>query len=121
MIWKKYQPRCSAECHIDFNGKGSVVSFEMGIFETGRSRVFAGYFVRVRGPDGEGWMGESALSMRKALRALDDEIAGNGGRLLCVGLDPRFRESGLSVDTGYGYIDDYPSAIHMMEHPSLFA
>jgi hypothetical protein len=39
--------------------------------------------------------------------------------LLCAGLVDGFYESGLSADTGYGYIDGYPRAVHMMERPRL--
>lgn len=93
----------------------------MGIIETGRQRVFSGHYIKVLGPDGEEWLGEDTSSMRAALRALDEDIGHDGGRLLCAGLLDGFRESGLSVDTGYGYIGDYPRAVHMMERPRLIA
>lgn len=121
MIWKKYQQRRTGECHIDLNGEGILAEFEMGIIETGRQGVFFGHYIKVLGPDCEEWLGEDASSMRAALRALDEDIGRDGGRLLCAGLLDGFQESGLSVDTGYGYIDSYPRAVHMMERPRLFA
>lgn len=121
MIWKNYRPRRTGECHIDLNGEGILADFEMGIIETGRQRVFSGHFIKVLGPDGEEWLGEDASSMRAALRALDDDIGHDVGRLLCAGLLDGFHESGLSVDTGFGYIDGYPRAVHMMERPRLLA
>lgn len=121
MYWKKYQQRRTGECHIDLNGEGVLVDFEIGIIETGRQRVYSGHYIKVLGPDGEEWLGEDASSVRAALRALDEDIGRNGGRLLCAGLHDGFYESGLSADTGYGYIDGYPGAVHMMERPRLLA
>lgn len=121
MDWKNYQQRRTGECHIDLDGEGILAEFEMGIIETGRQRVFAGHYIKVIGPDGEEWLGEDTSSMRAALRALDKEIESNGGRLLCAGLLDGFHESGLSADTGYGYIRGYPRAVHMMERPRLLA
>lgn len=121
MNWKKHRQRRGGECHIDLRGEGIVAEFEMGIIETGRQRVFAGHYIKVLGPDSEEWLGEDTTSMRAALRALDEDIGHDGGRLLCAGLLDGFRESGLSVDTGYGYIDGYPRAVHMMERPRLIA
>lgn len=121
MDWKNYRPRRTGECHMDLNGNGILAEFEMGITETGRQRVFSGHYIKVLGPEGEEWLGEDASSMRAALWALDEDIGHDGGRLLCAGLLGGFRESGLSVDTGYGYIDGYPRAVHMMERPRLIA
>ncbi len=119
MDWKKHRQRRAGECHIDLKGEGIVAEFEMGIVETGRQRVYAGHYIKVIGPDGEEWTGEDAWSVREALRELDEEIGRDGGRLLCAGLHGGFRESGLSADTGYGYIDGHRGAVHMMERPSL--
>lgn len=121
MDWKKYRQRRTGECHIDLNGEGILAEFEIGIIETGRQRVFSGHYIKVLGPDGEEWLGEDASSMRAALRALDEDMGHDGVRLLCAGILDGFGESGLSVDTGYGYIDGYPRAVHMMERPRLLA
>lgn len=121
MTWKKHRPRREGECQIDLKGEGIIAEFEMGIIETGRQRVYSGHYIKVISPDGEEWLGEDASSVRGALRALDDEVGRDGGRLLCAGLHDGFYESGLSADTGYGYIDGYPGALHMMERPRLLA
>lgn len=121
MIWKKHRARREGDCHVDLNGEDTIAEFEMGIIETGRQRVYSGHYIKVRGPEGEQWLGEDAASVRAALRALDEDIGHDGGRLLCAGLLDRFQESGLSVDTGYGYIDGYSRAVHMMERPRLLA
>lgn len=119
MIWKKYQPRRKGDCHIELNGEDVIVEFEIGLIETGRQRIFSGHYIKALGPDGEEWLGEDTSSVRAALRALDEDVGHDRGRLLCAGLLDGFRESGLSVDTGYGYIDGYPRAVHMMERPRL--
>jgi len=121
MIWKNHRLRRESECHVNLNGEDVIADFEMGIIETGRQCVFSGHYIKVIGPDGEEWLGEDASSMRAALRALDAEIEGDGGRLLCAGLLDGFHESGLSMDTGYGYIRGYSRAVHMMERPRLLA
>lgn len=121
MDWKNYQQRRTGECHIDLDGEGILAEFGMGIIETGRQRVFAGHYIKVLGPEGEEWLGEDASSMRAALRALDEDIGRDGGRLLCAGLYDGFQESGLSMDTGYGYLHGYRGAVHMMERPRLLA
>jgi hypothetical protein len=119
MDWKHYEARQSGRCHIDIAGNGEVADFELGLVETGRSRVFWGHYIKIVDLDGETWIGESPVSLRKALRALDDEVASAGGRLLCAGLHHRFSESGLSVDTGYGYLEGRDGPVHLMERPSL--
>jgi hypothetical protein len=119
VIWKKHQAHREGKCYVNLNGEGIIARFEMGIIETGRQRVYAGNYIKAIGPDGEEWLGEDASSMLKALRALDEDIERDRGRLLCAGLLDGFHESGLSVDTGYGYIDGYPRAVHMMERPRL--
>jgi hypothetical protein len=121
MSWKKHRPRRDGECHIDLEGQDVIARFEMGIIETGRQRVSTGHFIKVYGPEGKEWLGEDASSMRAALRELDEIIGRDGGRLLCAGLHDGFFESGLSLDTGFGYIHHYPRAVHMMERPRLLA
>jgi len=121
MEWKKYQGRASGRCEIDLRGEGVLADFEIGIIETGRSRVFAGYYIKVITEDGEEWVEEDPGSVRAALQALDELVAFDGGRLLCAGLHPDFYESGLSANTGFGYIESYRGAVHMMERPSLIS
>ena len=115
MEWKKYQPRASGQCAMDLRGDGVLADFEMGIIETGRSRVFAGYYIKVISEDGEEWVDEDPGSVRAALHALDDQVAFDGGRLLCAGLRDDFHETGLSANTGFGYIEGFRHALHMMD------
>jgi hypothetical protein len=120
MDWKRYQPRRSGQCHIDIGGEDVLADFELGIIETGRTRVFSGEYIKVIVPEGDEWLAEG-WSPLAALRALDEEIALVGARLLCAGLHEGFYESGLSAGTGYGYIHGYRGAVHMLERPSLIA
>ena len=102
MEWKKYQARASGQCAVDLRGEGVLADFEMGIIETGRSRAFFGYYIKI-------------TSAHAALRALDEEVALDDGRLLCAGLRDDFHETGLSANTGFGYIEGFRHALHMMD------
>ncbi|WP_150131875.1 hypothetical protein [Sphingomonas carotinifaciens] len=99
------------------DGVPLAATYEMGIVSTGRSRVFAGHFVGVTLPSGTEFSGEDEHSLRAALRKLDAHLGAVDLELRSVGLDPRFSESGLSVDTGWGYVPGEEGAVHMMDVP----
>jgi hypothetical protein len=120
-----YHPRASGLCHIAVGHGGDVAYYDFGIVEIERDveilerpRV-AGYYVRIKGSDGDVWIGQSLLSIVAAMRVIDDELAQNGGGLLCAGLHDDFYESALSEGTGFGYISGYRDAVHIMERPLL--
>jgi len=115
MEWKKYQARASGQCAVDLRGEGVLADFEMGIIETGRSRAFFGYYIKITSEEGGEWIGEDRWSAHAALRALDEEVALDDGRLLCAGLRDDFHETGLSANTGFGYIEGFRHALHMMD------
>lgn len=118
MSWKKYQPIKSGDCDLAFDGEVAAAHYEVGLIETGRSRVFAGYYVRVTSSEGGEWLGEDARSMLGALHAAHEVAAHDRGALMCAGLDDGFYETGLSGNTGYGYIGR-SDAIYMMDRLSL--
>ncbi len=117
MSWKKYQPGKSGECDLAFDGEVVAARYEVGFIETGRSRVFAGYYIRVTSPEGAVWLGEDTRSILGALRAAHKVAANDRGALICAGLDDGFYETGLSGNTGYGYIGR-SDAIYMMDRLS---
>lgn len=119
MAWKKYRSLKSGQCHVDMKGEGEVFAFQMGLIETGQCRVFAGYYIKVTDEDGEEWTGEDGASVLGALRALDDDIGQSGGRLLCAGLRDDFYESGLSANSGFGYLKGSATPIHVMARGPL--
>ncbi len=122
--WKQYHGR-SRPCLIASPhplGKADCVIVEAdgawGTVTTGRTRVFHGYFVEVKGPSGEVWLGEDRHSVRNALRQASDLAGQVGWIVLAIGLESDWRESGLSANSGYGYHPAYPDrAVHMLEPP----
>lgn len=115
MAWRHYEVRQSDDCDVrDANGT-SILRFTMGIVETGKQRVFAGYFVRLMLTDREPITGEHEHSLRGALWRLARNIAPLGYVLNCAGISAEFNESGLSVDTGWGYWGRQKEPIHMMD------
>ncbi len=120
MEWRHYEVRASGATLIEDGGRPIAATYEMGIVSTGRSRVFAGHFVRIILPSGTGLSGEDEHSLRAALRKLAFHLSIVNLQLRCAGLDTRFEESGLSIDTGYGYASFDDGAIHMMDPPPVF-
>ncbi len=115
MVWRHYEARQSGECQVEQRGRVSVNRYDIGIVETGRSRVFAGHFVRLTLSDGEQITGEDDRSLRGALWRLAREVGAVGLTMNCVGLSAKFSESGLSVDSGRGYWGRHQRPMHMMD------
>lgn len=113
--WRHYQMRRSGECTVlDEHGE-KLVRYDTGIVETGRSRVFAGYFVQITLGDDEQITAEDAGFLVLALSRLARNISSIGLRLRCVGLSGQWRESGLSENTGFGYFGPHQQPMHMMD------
>jgi len=115
MTWRHYDVRQSGECTVLDKRGEKRVRYDMGIVETGRSRVFAGYFVHITLGDDEQITAEDSGSLGRALRRLASNISASGPRLNCVGLSGQWRESGLSENTGFGYFGPDQQPMHMMD------
>lgn len=115
MEWRHYEVRQSDDCKVQSQDGTSIARFTMGIVETGKQRVFAGHFVQLLLADHEPITGEDEHSMRAALWRLARNIEPLGLTLNCVGLRAEFSESGLSVDTGWGYWGPHSEPMHMMD------
>jgi hypothetical protein len=115
MVWRNYEARQSGDCEVRHDGKTLRAHYDIGIVETGRSRVFAGHFVRLTLSDGEQITGEDDRSLRGALWRLAREVSAVGLTINCVGLSAKFSESGLSVDSGRGYWGRHQRPMHMMD------
>lgn len=113
--WRHYQVRQSGECTVLGDDGEKLVRYDTGIAETGRSRVFAGYFIRITLADDEQITGEDESSMVRTLWRLARNISARGLRLRCAGLSGQWRESGLSENTGYGYYGRHQQPMHMMD------
>lgn len=113
--WRHYTVRGTGECTLSNEGVEKLVHYDIGIVETGRSRVFAGYFIKVTLVDGEEIIGEDGGSMIRALKCVVQNTSERDLRLNCVGLSPQWRQSGLSENTGWGYFGPQQRLMHMME------
>ena len=99
---------------LDEHGE-KLVRYDTGIVETGRSRVFAGYFIQITLGDEERITAEDGGSMVRALWGLARNISASGLRLRCAGLSGQWRESGLSENGGFGYFGPHQQPMHMMD------
>lgn len=115
MGWRHYEVRQSGDCEVLRDGEPSLVRFDIGIVETGRTRAFAGHFVRLSLTDGRQITGEDERSLRAALWRLARNVTPLWLNINCVGLNAEFTESGLSVDTGWGYWGPHSEPMHMMD------
>lgn len=95
--------------------KAFACSAKTGARYTGRTRVFQGYFVFILGPEGNDWLATDAHSMRSALRKLHHLIVESGWKLPAIGLSSRWEETGLSVNSGFGYHPYFDRPVHMLE------
>lgn len=113
--WRHYQTRQSGDCAVFDQGQERLVGVDMGIVETGRSRVFAGYFFRVRLADNEQITAEDGGSMIAALWRLARNLSARGLRFQSAGMSAQWRESGLSENTGWGYYGPHQQPMHMLD------
>lgn len=118
MNWRHYESwQTGKTCVIE--GKYSYTCpFEIGQIATGKQRVFHGFFVRIHLHDGTLVTGEDRHTLRDTLFDLNRQLEDRGMLLLAAGLEPRFSESALSFNTGFGYLSDCDHAVHMMEIPT---
>jgi hypothetical protein len=113
--WRHYQARQSGGCTVFDAGNERLVDYDMGIVETGRTRVFAGYFFRVTLADDDKIVAEDGASMIAALWRLARNLSARGLRLRCAGMSGQWRESGLSQNTGWGYFGPHQQPTHIMD------
>lgn len=116
MAWRHYEVRHTGQVVlIDQTGGRITAEYESGLVATGKTKVFAGYFVRLTLPGGTEFLGEDEHSLRSALLRLASNMSAVRLTPQCAGLDPRWRESGLSENSGFGYFVFYPEPVHMMD------
>lgn len=111
--WRHYHVTKRGQCSLQKLGQPLIGSFELGIVETGRSRVFAGYFVRIS-VEGQTFSGEDAAVLLVALLDCAMKLKGASLELNAAGMSPQFRQTGLSFNSSVGYIDGGREPIHML-------
>lgn len=109
--WRHYEVLQFGECTVS----DTPAHCDIGIVETGRSRVFAGYFFRIRLADGEEIIAEDGGSMIAALWHLARSLSARGLHLQCAGMSGKWHESGLSQNTGWGYYGPEQQRMHMLD------
>lgn len=116
---KWFHHRAFLRQHIDVTSlvEATQLHCEMGIVATGKARVFHAFYTRLYLEDGTALEGRDPYNLRPSLTALADEAHSRGLTLNVCGLSPSFYETGLSSNSGYGYLrgrDELP-AVHMLE------
>lgn len=119
--WKHFEGRNYA-CRVVSCGSitnigraSSEVTVQIGNVYTGKQKVFSGWFVKLALPSGEVKIVEDRYFLRGALRKLEDFLNAEGWSLNVIGLDPEWRESGLSANSGHGFHSSFERAVHMLE------
>lgn len=117
MEWQHYEPHSTGlTCIIDHD-RDIDSPYEIGAVTTGKQRVFHRYYVKVIAPDGHVAIGTSEHSLREALLDVDRQLDLRELTLLAAGTYPEFYESGLSANSGFGYLPTVDHAVHMMDMP----
>jgi hypothetical protein len=122
--WKQYKGlrhriRLIRTVQVEGGDKHAFASYAFfGDIVTGRQEVLQGQFVSVLLPDGDELVGEHPRSLHAALKDVCKEAERKGWKVLALGRMPEFRETGLSVNTGYGFHPAVPDRhVHMLEVP----
>lgn len=116
--WKKFDRRHSGYCGVEIGDLKIRTTFEIGIVETGKQRVYAGFEVRVSNPAGGAWVGHDQWSLSEALRIAEAKAQVDGASLICAGLSMFWFETGLSAGSGFGYFPWSKSPVFMMDKPT---
>jgi hypothetical protein len=119
--WKRYEGR-DRRCRLVFlksdrSEEAEIVEVpaQCGVVLTGKQKVHQGWFCSVVLSSGEMVAAENSHILREALRKLEERLNELGWSLDAIGLDPRWQETGLSSNTGYGYHPGVAGAVHMFE------
>ena len=115
--WRQFEVRHAGKCEIEIGSRTLATSYEVGLVETGKQKVFAGIDVRIVYPSGGTWIGHDDWSPVEALRSASALAAADGARIICAGLSMFFTQSGLSWATPYGFYPWSSGPVHMMSPP----
>lgn len=115
MAWKHEREHFRASITVTLNGQIIGGTGICGIIETGKSRTFHAYFARIQLENGIDMMEEQPRHLLGSLKVLAAKIEVLGMQLLCAGLAEEFYESGLSCNSGWGYLRGTSEPIHIMD------
>ena len=94
--------------------KAIPANYAMASVSTGRSRVFHCYKLSVFVGD-SAYVGTDSRSLIGAVQACAENLRIAGLRMRIAATADAFSETGLSYNTGWGYVPGRARAIHMME------
>jgi len=103
MAWKHYTQTVGRRITAFHDGAAHQCVISIGRAYTGKQRVFVGYFCKVE-CDGTFFINEHSGSIHQALLFTLKEFKASGYSVNLYGLQKSFRESGLSWNTGFGYV-----------------
>jgi hypothetical protein len=119
MAWMNFDIWRTGEAHVVIGGIDTPCKFDIGIIVTGKQRVFKAFYIRIELPSGEEIHGEDQYGVRAAMFALSGELGKRDIMLNAVGLRDDFYESGLSFNSGQGYLKGSAHPVHMMVRAPL--
>lgn len=108
----------AGECTLVGEAGWTSGTFDIGVVETGRSRVFAGYYAAIVDQNGSSHSAEHPHSLRRAVISVAcDELDPAGWTLVAAAMETEeYFESGLSENSGFLWAHSNLSRpIHMME------
>ena len=114
MAWEHFEDMNKGTAIGLADGQIRTLQYRYGAVSTGRQRVHAGYFVEISAGDQVRVMGRDQYGLVTALRSAADQLEAEGVTLKAAGTSPEFYETGLSFNSGRGYLGKGP-AVSMME------
>jgi hypothetical protein len=113
MAWKKLEQMHTKTVTATEGDECHLCEITVGRVHTGKNRVYTDYYCQII-CNGMTILKEEK-SMYRAMIQATDEIKVNGLFLNINGLHKQYRESGLSENTGWGYLPDQIKAVLMID------
>lgn len=115
MSWEHFAPSATGTLNVTSQDGGeiNIANYEIGTVSTGKSHSFYGYRLVISW-NTEKFTGNDRRTMIKALRDCAEQLWLAGFQINVVGLTKEYSESGLSFNSGFGYLNRKGYPIHMM-------
>ena len=117
MAWKHYTDKSTNTFTTRSEGRKIECEITIGTVSTGKSRVWGGYFCRVEGPM-ISIECEDPWSLHQAFLDAVKQFIERGHAINLYGLDQSFHESGLSANSGFGYVSGVSGHVSMIDEVS---
>lgn len=113
--WESHSTIHAGTCRVASESNANLAgTYELVSVSTGRSKVFWGYRLTLE-VDGRQFVGEDRYNMINAIRQCGSAMQATGYELRVNAMSNSFQESGLSANSGYGYIHGREGPEHMMD------